>query len=176
MLLWFAAEASVENKCSNPSLPISIPPSTPCLESTSLQLPPTVAKIKRLWEGGPSCGLPRVGSSFVHSHVSTCSLLTLQERKDDGTHQHKGNTKVNKTSPEYNVTKVQVQNLKQSRLCQPRLATKPQRRSVFSFLLIRKQISRKDKVLADKKIIKAEMRATHSIGNVHLFQGNILVL
>lgn len=82
---------------------------------------------------------------------STYSLLTLQRRKDDGTHQHKENTKANKTSLEYNVTKVQVQNLKQSCLGQPRLATKPQRSSVFSFLLIQKQISREDKVLADKK-------------------------
>lgn len=67
---------------------------------------------------------------------------------------HKGNTKVNKTPPEDNVIKVQVQNLKQFHLCQPRLATKPHR-SVFSFLLIRKQISREDKVLADKIKIKA---------------------
>lgn len=98
--------------------------------------------------------LRKVGSSFGHSHVSTHSLCLYSKNGRKMDTSHKGNTKVNKTPPEDNVIKVQVQNLKQSHLCQPRLATKPHR-SVFSFLLIRKQISREDKVLADKIKIKA---------------------
>lgn len=69
------------------------PSSTPCLESTSLQLPPRAAKRKTQWEHGQLCGLLGWGLPLVTAMFPHVPPLALQGRKDDGSHQHKGNTK-----------------------------------------------------------------------------------